>query len=90
MVKGAEALHILQEFKHELDVLQALIDQPRWRRGRRGRWYDQRALILMDKFPRDDMKIAEIALNSVLDAIDDPDVHLGENLKCFPYSIVHS
>src|SRR5579863_6103082 len=44
--KGAEALDILKEYDRELEVLEALLNQRRWRRGRRGKWYERRALIL--------------------------------------------
>ncbi|CDO73570.1 hypothetical protein BN946_scf185014.g40 [Trametes cinnabarina] len=46
--KGAHALGILREYDRELQVLDALLAQTRWRRGRRGRWHDRRALLLMN------------------------------------------
>ncbi|KAI0333539.1 hypothetical protein GY45DRAFT_1344002 [Cubamyces sp. BRFM 1775] len=45
--KGAYALGILHEYERELDLLDALLAQTRWRRGRRGRWHERRALLLM-------------------------------------------
>src|SRR5260221_12102798 len=41
--KGADAFGTLKEYDGELDVLEALLNQRRWRRGRRGKWYDRRA-----------------------------------------------
>ncbi|KAH9901518.1 VRR-NUC domain-containing protein [Cubamyces lactineus] len=45
--KGAYALGILHEYERELELLDALLAQTRWRRGRRGRWHERRALLLM-------------------------------------------
>ncbi|KAI0664677.1 VRR-NUC domain-containing protein [Cubamyces menziesii] len=45
--KGAYALGILHEYERELELLDELLAQTRWRRGRRGRWHERRALLLM-------------------------------------------
>ncbi|THH16142.1 hypothetical protein EW146_g4437 [Bondarzewia mesenterica] len=76
VAKGFEALHVLKEYERELEVLQALLSQRRWRRGRRGSWYDQRALILMEKFDKDDAEAMYYAMDAVVEALEDPDVHL--------------
>jgi len=67
----------LKEHEYELEVLDALLAQKRWRRGRRGRWYDRRALILMTYFPRDDLGIARRAMRGVEEALLDDDTHIG-------------
>jgi Fanconi-associated nuclease 1 len=75
--KGADAFGTLKEYDRELDVLEALLSQRRWRRGRRGKWYERRALILMrycDKTP----EILRRAVRGLLDSLNDQDTHLGE------------
>ncbi|KAI0822847.1 VRR-NUC domain-containing protein [Trametes gibbosa] len=44
--KGAYALGLMHEYERELSVLDALLAQTRWRRARRGRWHDRRAILL--------------------------------------------
>jgi len=75
--KGAEALGILKEYDRELEVLEALLNQRRWRRGRRGKWYERRALVLTrycDKCP----ETLGRAVRGLLDSLNDRDTHLGE------------
>jgi Fanconi-associated nuclease 1 len=71
--KGAHALGILGEYEYELRVLESLLAQKRWRRGRRGRWHERRALILERYALRD-----ADALSACLDALKDDDTHIGE------------
>jgi len=78
--KGANALATLKEHEYELEVLEALLAQKRWRRGRRGRWYDRRALILMTHFPKDDLDIAKRAMQGVVEALLDNDTHISRCL----------
>lgn len=70
--KGAHALGILGEHEYELSVLESLLAQRRWRRGRRGRWHERRALILEKHVVRYDD-----ALSACLDALKDDDTHIG-------------
>jgi fanconi-associated nuclease 1 len=75
--KGAEALGIVKEYDRELEVLEDLLNQRRWRRGRRGKWYDRRALVLTrycDKSP----ETLRRAVRGLLDSLNDRDTHLGE------------
>ncbi|GBE81686.1 hypothetical protein SCP_0400570 [Sparassis crispa] len=73
--KGSYALGVLKEHQRELDVLEELLAQRRWRRGRRGRWYDRRALILMTHCPRDE-GTHERAMQAVTEALLDEDTHI--------------
>lgn len=57
--------------------MEALLAQKRWRRGKRGRWYERRALILSTHFPKDE-ETTERALNAVIEALLDPDTHIGK------------
>ena len=75
--KGSAALGIIGEHARELEVLDALLAQKRWRRGQRGRWHERRALILSTHFPKDD-KTTEQALDVVIEALKDPDTHIGK------------
>jgi len=82
--KGADAFGTLKEYDRELDVLEALLNQRRWRRGRRGKWYDRRALILTrycDKSP----ETLRRAVRGLLDSLNDRDTHLGE----WPHRLVN-
>ena len=74
--KGAEALGILKDYDRELEVLEDLLNQRRWRRGRRGKWYERRALVLTrygDKSP----ETLRRAMLGLIDSLNDPDTHLG-------------
>ncbi|KAG8217794.1 putative fanconi-associated nuclease 1 [Butyriboletus roseoflavus] len=73
--KGSAVLGILGEHERELDVLEALLAQKRWRRGQRGRWHERRALILSTHFPKDE-KTTERAFDAVMEALIDPDTHI--------------
>ncbi|KAI9446590.1 VRR-NUC domain-containing protein [Lactarius indigo] len=73
--KGAEALGVLKDYDRELEVLEALLNQRRWRRGRRGKWYERRALVLTrygDKSP----ETLRRAMLGLIDSLNDPDTHL--------------
>ncbi|KZT27328.1 hypothetical protein NEOLEDRAFT_1110695 [Neolentinus lepideus HHB14362 ss-1] len=75
MYKGAHALGLLHEYEAELAVLEELLAQRRWRRGKRGQWHERRALILMTHFPKD-REHGERAVNAVIEALEDEDTHL--------------
>ncbi|KAH9928150.1 VRR-NUC domain-containing protein [Fomitopsis serialis] len=68
--KGSAALGMLGQHEYELEVLESLLAQRRWRRGRRGRWYERRALLLM-KFQQ-----YERAKAAVIEALEDDDTHI--------------
>lgn len=63
-------------------MLDALLAQKRWRRGRRGRWHDRRALLLMkhlrDATEDDDeqLRVEKAALAGVIAALEDQDTHI--------------
>jgi Fanconi-associated nuclease 1 len=75
--KGAEALATLKDYDRELEVLEALLNQRRWRRGRRGKWYDRRALVLTRYCDKSPEKLGR-AVRGLLDSVNDRDTHLGE------------
>jgi Fanconi-associated nuclease 1 len=72
--KGAEALGILKEYEYELEVLEVLLSQRRWRRGSRGAWHDRRALIFMTHLKGKDEAIQR-ALDAVMEGLKDDDTH---------------
>ncbi|KAF9068946.1 hypothetical protein BDP27DRAFT_1294387 [Rhodocollybia butyracea] len=43
--KTAECYALLHQFYEELNIIKMLLDQTFWRRAKRGKWYDRRALI---------------------------------------------
>lgn len=75
MCKGAYALSVLKEYDAELAILEALLNQRRWRRGRRGKWYERRALILATyiKGPTALLRARE----GLLAALSDDDTHIS-------------
>lgn len=75
--KGAEALGTLKEYDRELEVLEALLNQRRWRRGRRGKWYDRRALVLT-RYCEQSPENLRRTVRGLLDSVNDRDTHLGE------------
>ena len=77
--KGSYALGVLWEHQRELEVLTMLLEQKRWRRARRGRWYERAALVLMHHLKDEDDSL-ERAMEVVVAALKDPDTHIGEQL----------
>lgn len=75
--KGSYALGILKEYERELEVLEALLAQKRWRRGRRGRWHERRALILMTHMDKDPITYQR-ATTAVIEGLEDEDTHISE------------
>ncbi|KAI0748550.1 VRR-NUC domain-containing protein [Daedaleopsis nitida] len=73
--KGAYALGILKQYEREVTVLKALLAQTRWRRGRRGRWYERSALVLMTHLKNQE-GCSEEAMDIVICALEDPDTHI--------------
>jgi fanconi-associated nuclease 1 len=74
--KGAEALGILKDYDRELEVLEDLLNQRRWRRGRRGKWYERRALVLI-RYGDQSPETLRRAMLGLIDSLNDPDTHLG-------------
>ncbi|KAI0672928.1 hypothetical protein C8Q78DRAFT_1122510 [Trametes maxima] len=81
--KGAYALGILKQHAKELDILDTLLAQTRWRRGRRGRWHERRALVLMHHLhaaavdePAQQRALDRRALAGVVAALEDADTHV--------------
>ncbi|KAI0784419.1 VRR-NUC domain-containing protein [Abortiporus biennis] len=73
--RGSYALGILKEYDEELRVLDALLCQKRWRRGRRGKWHERKALILMTHMGKSE-EISRKALEAVIEALKDDDTHI--------------
>ncbi|ORY23374.1 hypothetical protein BCR39DRAFT_583419 [Naematelia encephala] len=77
--KGAVALGILHEYDLECMVLQELLAQRRWRRGKRGAWYDRLALVLMNHYnasPEEKEQKLREATQVCIDGLLDGDTHL--------------
>ncbi|GJE96430.1 VRR-NUC domain-containing protein [Phanerochaete sordida] len=73
--KGTHALSILKKHERELEVLTKLLSQRAFRRGRRGRWHDRRALILMNHCAKDEQTTRH-AWDCVVEALKDEDTHV--------------
>ncbi|KAI0647353.1 VRR-NUC domain-containing protein [Trametes meyenii] len=81
--KGAHALGLLKRHTEELALLDTLLAQTRWRRGRRGRWHERRALVLMHHLhgaaagePKEQRALDRRALAGVVAALEDADTHV--------------
>ncbi|WWC66149.1 uncharacterized protein I206_100049 [Kwoniella pini CBS 10737] len=77
--KGATALGILHEYDAECMVLRALLAQRRWRRSKRGAWYDRLALVLMNHYnatPEEKEEKLRDATQTCIDALLDEDTHM--------------
>ena len=75
--KASTALGTLRDYDGELRVLRALLSQKRWRRGRRGRWYERSALIYHKHMGKDRF-VLDKAMDFVLEGLKDDDTHMGE------------
>jgi len=84
--KGADALGTLKDYDRELEVLEALLSQRRWRRGRRGKWYERRALVLTRYCDKTSENL-RCAMRGLLDSLNDQDTHLGECARLNPNEI---
>ena len=73
--KGATVLARFKLREREKEVLQALLDQKVFRRGRRGDWYDRLALITA-LYSDDQRKGKREALSISVRGLQDPDTHL--------------
>lgn len=73
--KGATVLARFKMREREKEVLQALLDQKVFRRGRRGDWYDRLALITA-LYSDDQRKGKREALAISVRGMQDPDTHL--------------
>ncbi|KAJ7686535.1 VRR-NUC domain-containing protein [Mycena rosella] len=78
MRKCAHALATLKEFVYEKELLDMLLGQRYWRRGRRAGWYDRRALLQMNYLVKDsngskDMNVLRDARDGIIEALEDED-----------------
>ncbi|KAK4689481.1 fanconi-associated nuclease 1, partial [Tremellales sp. Uapishka_1] len=77
--KGATALGILHEYDQECKVLRALLAQRRWRRSKRGAWYERLALVLMNHYNGSEEEKEDKRREAVqvcIDGLLDEDTHL--------------
>lgn len=77
--KARHALGSLGEHAYELEVIEDLLAQVRWRRGRRGAWHDRRVLLLT-RYLNDH----ERAKNAAEEGLEDVFTH-SSRLRLFPF-----
>lgn len=83
--RAASAFGLLHEYEEEIGVLESLLSQRFWRRGKRGRWYTRRALVQTNYLARidngekkkKDRKVLQEARRGLQEALCDDDTHLG-------------
>jgi Fanconi-associated nuclease 1 len=78
MYKGAAIFARQHNYEREAEILEALIRQTSFRRGKRGAWYDRLALIFMNHFDDDKEARRRQALDLCKQALQDPWTHLSE------------
>ena len=89
--KAMRAMATLQAYEAEAEALEALLGQKRWRRGKRGRWYERRA-VLQTRYlcytegpggEKKDFPVLQQAMEGVKEALQDEDTGLSEQLLSF-------
>ncbi|KAG8746873.1 hypothetical protein FRC10_003395 [Ceratobasidium sp. 414] len=78
--KAAHCFGLLKDYNMELKLCAALIRQTRWRRGKRGGWYDRMALVYTRYMGGGDDNLNK-ARDILLEGLDDKLVHLGSRPK---------
>lgn len=85
--KCLNAFATLKEYESELEILDELLKQRLWRRGKRARWYERRAVILMHHLSRQTgvevVPILQKALNGVREALEDEDTGIGTRVTFY-------
>lgn len=74
--KGTTILARLHEYDREAKVLEDLLEQSCFRRGKRGEWYDRLALVTMHHLKGDKDKLRERALALCKEGLKHPWTHL--------------
>lgn len=93
--KGTEALGHLKEYQAEVDLLNELLGQRFWRRGKRGHWYERRALVTITYLSksegkkRKNNKVLRRALDELREGLDDDDTHIGQPLTRLSFIHTH-
>lgn len=86
--KGAHILSRFHEYDREIEVLEALLAQSHYRRGKRGAWYDRLALVLMNHMGNDDedakKRARKRALKVCVRGLQDPWTHLSRFPRSMP------
>lgn len=96
--KVMRAMSSLQAYEAEAQALEALLGQKRWRRGKRARWYERRAVLqtryLCYAEGRDgkekDFSVLQQAMEGVKEALQDEDTGLSEQFLLFGFLQVSS
>ncbi|KAG9087418.1 Cleavage polyadenylation factor subunit clp1 [Ceratobasidium sp. 370] len=78
--KAAHCFGLLKDYDMELKLHTALIRQTRWRRGKRGGWYDRMALVYTRYMGGGDGNLNK-ARDILLEGLNDELVHLGSRPK---------
>ena len=73
--KCTRVLAMLKQHRFELEVLENLLAQPLWLRGKRGKWHNRRVLILMRYCAKEGHAMRK-ALDAAVEALEDSDTHL--------------
>lgn len=90
--KAVRALATLKEYRYEAKVLDLLLAQRLWRRGKRARWYERRAVLqtrylCVDDEGKQDTEVLRRAMEGVQEALKDEDTGIGEFWSWWPLSI---
>lgn len=80
--KAIRAFATLKEYANELEVINELLHQRFWCRGKRAQWYERKAILLerylsFDEERRKLNHVLHQARECVIQALDDEDLGLG-------------
>ncbi|QRV87386.1 mRNA cleavage and polyadenylation factor CLP1 [Ceratobasidium sp. AG-Ba] len=78
--KAAHCFGLLKDYDMELKLREALVRQTRWRRGKRGGWYDRIALVYTRYMGGGDANLKK-ARDVLLEALGDKLVNIGSRPK---------
>lgn len=77
--KVARSFGPLKKYDDELMILNCLLGQKYWRRGKRADWYDRRAIVEWHLWGRDkDDNLLRQSLQGITQALSDEDTRIGE------------
>ena len=77
--KAAQSFGPLKEYEDEIMILNCLLSQKYWRRGKRANWYVRRAIVQNHLWVRNkDDKLRFESLQGIKEALSDEDTGIGE------------
>jgi hypothetical protein len=85
---------MLKEYEYQAEVINALLGQRLWRRGKRARWHERRAVLLtrylcFDEEGKKKQHVLREAMRGVVEALRDEDTGIGEVSSSLSIFVTH-